>query len=173
MAKRAASHRKAKKTVAKRKTAKRKTVKRKSVRRTAPKRKKAKRAAVRRVTSRAAFDLTRPAEEEALKAELDAAITAFNTRRTQLLKKAFDEGGDAAVAALEQQHDTLRTAFFDLLKRQLDRNNAQYVELTTVATKETAALKSAIESLANVASILKLATSVVRLIGKVTTVLGV
>jgi len=115
---------------------------------------------------------TPPAGEEKLKSELDAAISAFNSRRTAILKKAFDEGGDEQVAKLEQQQEALRAAFFELLKKQLDRNNAQYVELTTSATRETTALKAAIESLANVANILNRAASVVKLVGKVTTVLA-
>lgn len=181
MAKRAASRRKSKRSAgrrtAARKTTTRKTAKRKSTKQKSAKRSAVKRRAVKRVTAvvataRVALDVTAPANEEQLKTELDAAISAFNVRRAPLLKKAFDEGGDAAVTALEQQHDALRTAFFDLLRRQLDRNNAQFEELTKAATQETVALKEAIESLEKVTSIIKRATSVVGMIGKVITVLG-
>jgi len=168
---------------AKRKTAKTRTTKRAATKRSAKKRttatrKPAKRETAKRETAQPTTARGAPldaivSDEEQLKAELDLAITAFNTRRTALLREAFDEGGDAAVASLQQQHDALRSAFFELLKRQLDRNNAQFVALTSAATLEAAALTSAIESLANVASIIRLAASVVGLIGKVTTVLGV
>lgn len=112
-------------------------------------------------------------KEEELKAELDGAIRAFNRRRSELLQKALAEGGDAAVAQLEAQHDALRDAFFDLLKRQLDRNNERFAELTTAASSEAEKLRKAIDSLARIASVLNLFASVIGLVGRVVTVLGV
>ena len=78
-----------------------------------------------------------------------------------------------AVAKLEEQHDALRNAFFDLLKRELDKNNDRFAELTGAASSEAENLKNAIDSIARIASILRLFASVIGLVGRVVAVLGV
>jgi hypothetical protein len=113
------------------------------------------------------------ASEEELKATLDAAIRTFNRNRQALLKKAFDEGGDALVSQLEARYDNLRQAYFTLLKQQLNKNHPLYEQLTHAAASESEQLKKSIAALERIAAIITLAASTVALLGEITRVLAV
>lgn len=111
--------------------------------------------------------------EEQLKASLNNAITAFNSNRAKILQLAFNAGGQEAVSGLEQKYDDLRQAYFDILKKQLNQNNAQYLQLITSANSEAAKLTTSINQLNNINDIINLVTSVVSLAGTVISVLGI
>jgi hypothetical protein len=113
-----------------------------------------------------------PKSEEQLKADLDTTIRTFNRNRQALLKKAFDEGGDALVADLETTYDNLRQAYFTLLKQQLNKNHPQYETLTKAAVSESEALRKSIASLERIAAILNLAASTLATLARITAVLA-
>ena len=98
--------------------------------------------------------------EEKLKAALNQAITDFNNSRSKILKLAFNEGGQEAVTNLENQYDALRNAYFDLLKKQLDKNNDQYEKLVVSTREEAEKLTVSIQKLNQINDIIQLVTSV-------------
>jgi hypothetical protein len=107
-----------------------------------------------------------------LKLELSHAIEAFNAKRVAILEKAFAEGGDDAVAILENKYDDLRGAFLDILQRELDRNHARYVELTAEAKTQTEQLQASIDSLDRTASILNGIAGVIGAVAKISSALA-
>lgn len=111
-------------------------------------------------------------EQELLNA-LEKSIESFNKNRVAILKKAFDEGGDDLVSKLEQEHEDLRAAHFEVLRRQLDRNNGRYEELLKEATAEAAAVEKSIAKLERVTKVLNAMTQAVSVVGRALIVLGV
>lgn len=110
--------------------------------------------------------------EDELKKCLANAIEAFNKNRVPILKKAFEEGGDDAVAQLEREYDSLRDAYFEILQRQLDRNHHRYDELTMAVISEAQSLEKAITSFEEVVNVIKLFGKTISLIGQVVIILG-
>jgi histidinol dehydrogenase len=111
--------------------------------------------------------------ERELLEKLDSSIKAFNKQRVAILKKAFEEEGDRAVSDLEKEYDVLRDAYFEILKRQLDRNNNRYEELMGEALSEAGSLEKAIARLESVGQILKIMAQTVSLVGRILIVLGI
>lgn len=113
-----------------------------------------------------------PLPDEELKAKLRKAIETFNINRVALLKKAFQEGGDAQVDELLKEHDDLRDAFFEILARQLDRNSVRYLELVGKANNTTDQLQASIDKLDKIADIIDKTASVISAVGRALVVLG-
>lgn len=110
--------------------------------------------------------------EEQLKITISQAIGEFNNKRAAILQLAFNNGGQDAVKKVEQEYDALRDAYFEILRRQLDKNNHLYEQLISAANKETENLRASVAQLNNINSIIDLATSVINLVGRVILVLG-
>lgn len=111
--------------------------------------------------------------EEQLKLTLSQAIGAFNSNRAAILQLAHTNGGQAAVIKVEQEYDALRDAYFEILRRQLDKNNHLYEQLLIAVNSETEKLKVSVNQLNNINSITTLATTVINLVGRILIVLGV
>jgi len=111
--------------------------------------------------------------EEQLKLTLSQAIGEFNSNRAAILLLAHTTGGQAAVIKVEQEYDALRDAYFEILRRQLDKNNHLYEQLITAANSETEKLKASINQLNNINDITNLATAVINLVGRSLIVLGI
>lgn len=113
-----------------------------------------------------------PLPDEELKAKLSKAIETFNRNRVVLLKNAFQEGGDLQVDQLLNENDDLRDTFFEILQRQLDRNNHRYLELVGKANDTTDQLQTSIDSLDKIASVINNMASVISAVGRALIVLG-
>lgn len=111
--------------------------------------------------------------EEQLKLALSQAIGEFNNNRAAILQLANTSGGQAAIIKVEQEYDALRDAYFEILRRQLDKNNHLYEQLINVANSETERLRASVNQLNNINDIINLATAVVSLVGRILIVLGV
>ncbi|NWJ52094.1 MAG: hypothetical protein HXX14_14660 [Bacteroidetes bacterium] len=111
--------------------------------------------------------------DEQLKITLGQVIAEFSNNRAKILQSAFNNGGEAEVDKLEQEYDVLRDAYFEILKRQLDKNNHLYEQLTSSAIAETDRLKDSVQQMNNINEIISLTTSVINLVGRVILVLGV
>lgn len=111
--------------------------------------------------------------EEGLKAALSQAIAGFNNKRSEILQAAFSNGGQESVNKIEQEYDALRDAYFELLKRELDKNNHLYERLISAASTETGKLGKSVEQISNINNIIDLTTSVVNLLGRIIIVLGI
>jgi hypothetical protein len=111
--------------------------------------------------------------EEQLKLALSQAIDEFNNNRDAILQLANTSGGQAAIIKVEQEYDALRDAYFEILRRQLDKNNHLYDQLINVANSETERLRASVNQLNNINDIINLATAVVSLVGQILIVLGV
>lgn len=111
--------------------------------------------------------------EEQLKFTLSQAIGEFNNNRAAILQLANTNGGQVAVHKVEQEYDALRDAYFEILKRQLDKNNYLYDQLTTSANNETEKLRASLNQLNNINDIINLSTTVINLVGRILIVLGV
>jgi len=111
--------------------------------------------------------------EEELKARLSKAISEFNNNRYKILKLAYDSGGNSAVQKAEEEYDALRDAYFEILRRQLDKNNHLYEQLIKNANTETNKLTESIQQLENINKIIELTAAVVNLIGRIIITLGI
>jgi DNA gyrase inhibitor GyrI len=111
--------------------------------------------------------------EEQLKLALSQAIGEFNINRAAILQLANTSGGQAAIIKVEQEYDALRDAYFEILRRQLDKNNYLYEQLIDVANSETERLRASVNQLNNINDIINLSTAVVNLVGRILIVLGV
>lgn len=111
--------------------------------------------------------------EETLKTKMDDAISGFNNRRSEILEAAYAQGGRDAVTALVQQYDALRDIYFELLRHELDANNALYGQLTADTLAEAEKLQESVNQLDNINELIGAATAVTNLIGRMITVLAV
>lgn len=111
--------------------------------------------------------------EEELKAALKQAINLYYSNQSELLKQAFASGGNAAVEKMSREQDALRDAYFDLLKKQLDKHNPQYDSLISQTGVEAEKLQSSLTELNNIGEVIRLLSSVVQLVGNLIIVLGV
>jgi len=114
-----------------------------------------------------------PSPDEQLKVKLAKSIESFNKQRVDILRRAFDQGGDPEVEQLLEEQDALRDAYFEILQRQLDSNNARYVELVGKADKATQNLQNSIDTFDRVNAIIDKISSVVTAVGKALIVLGI
>ncbi len=111
--------------------------------------------------------------EEQFKMALSQAITDFNTSRLKILQLVFEAGGQEAVTKIEQQYDALRNTYFEILKKQLDKNNDQYGKLIKAAQEESEKLKASIQDLNQINDIIKLVGSVFDLAETILKVLAI
>jgi hypothetical protein len=105
--------------------------------------------------------------EEQLKQALSEAINGFNNKRAAILQLANTNGGQDAITNAEEQFDALRNAYFQILQKQLDNNNADYQQLITAANTETDKLNNSITQLNNINDIIELTTAVASLVGRI------
>lgn len=111
--------------------------------------------------------------EELLKIALAGAIGEFSANRAAILELAFANGGQEVVQKLESEYDVLRDAYFEILKRQLDRNNHLYGQLIKAANEEVENLKTSIKQVNNINDIIQLTSTVINLVGRILIVLGI
>lgn len=105
--------------------------------------------------------------EQQLKLALSQAIDEFNNNRASILKLAFDSGGQNAVTKAEQEYDKLRDTYFEILRKQLDKNNHLYEELIAAANSKTEKLIASVNQLNNINEIINLITAVTKLVGRI------
>jgi len=110
---------------------------------------------------------------EELQQRIMNAIVAYNRRRAQVLQQAFTDGGVDLVEALEREYDTLRDAYFELVRTQLDQNNHRYQQLTEQAAATAGEIEQSVSSLTSTTQLLNTIAGVVNLIGRVLIVLGI
>lgn len=110
--------------------------------------------------------------QAALTAEMQRALDTYDAQRATLLEKAFEEGGADAVSKLEDEHQALRDALFELLKRQLVANSAQFPTLIDDTLTATKAITSSINSLSSAAKVLGNITQAINLAGRLVVLFG-
>jgi hypothetical protein len=110
---------------------------------------------------------------ENLKSSLSNTMSSYERNRAQILKKAFDEGGDNVVSALEKEYQTMRDAYFELLRKELDANNHNYDELLDNTNLEAENLKNSVDNLASINQIIQNATNLISSIGRIIITLGI
>lgn len=110
---------------------------------------------------------------EELQVQIMNAIAAYNQHRAQILQDALNHGGAPLVEQLEGEYEALRDAYFELIRRQLDRNNHRYDQLTQEAASTASAIEQSVTSLANTTQILNTIAGAVNLIGRILIVLGI
>jgi len=104
---------------------------------------------------------------------LSQTIGEFNSKRSEILQLAYKEGGHEAVNRVVNEYDVLRDAYFEIVRRQLDRNNHQYEQLINIANSETEKLRRSVSQLRSAIEIINLSGVVISLIGRILIVLGI
>lgn len=104
---------------------------------------------------------------------LSQTIGEFNNKRSEILQLAFKEGGHDAVNRVVNEYDVLRDAYFEIVRRQLDRNNHQYEQLINAANYETEKLRRSVSQLRSAIEIINLSGVVISLIGRILIILGI
>jgi hypothetical protein len=97
---------------------------------------------------------------------LTRAIDSFETKKASILEKAFQEGGAALVVELVNEVEALKDARFELLRANLDKNNAAFSALVERFKDETEALGDSIKRLQTIAKVLEGIANVVNLIAR-------
>lgn len=110
--------------------------------------------------------------QAALATEMQKALDTYDAQRATLLEKAFEEGGASAVSKLEDEHQALRDALFELMKRQLVANSAQFPSLMDDTINATKAITSSINSLSTTAKVLGNITQTINLVGRLVVLFG-
>src|SRR5215471_11654111 len=110
--------------------------------------------------------------QTALISEMQNALDRYDEQRATLLQNAFDQGGADAVAKLEDEHQALRDSLFELMKRQLVANSAQFPTLMDDTISATKAITSSINSLSKISDVLGNITQVVNLVGRLVLLFG-
>lgn len=111
--------------------------------------------------------------EEHLRVLLSQTIGEFNSKRSEILQLAYKEGGHEAVNRVVNEYDVLRDAYFEIVRRQLDRNNHQYEQLINIANSETEKLRRSVSQLRSVGEIITLSGVVINLLGRILIILGI
>ncbi|AGY54564.1 hypothetical protein BRDCF_p1937 [Bacteroidales bacterium CF] len=111
--------------------------------------------------------------EEHLRVLLSQTIGEFNNKRSEILQLAYKEGGREAVDKVINEHNVLRDAYFEIVRRQLDRNNYQYEQLINIANSETEKLRRSVSQLRSVGEIITLSGVVINLLGRILIILGI
>lgn len=104
---------------------------------------------------------------------LSQTIGEFNNKRSEILQLAYKEGGREAVDKVINEHNVLRDAYFEIVRRQLDRNNHQYEQLINAANYETEKLRRSVSQLRSAIEIINLSGVVISLIGRILIILGI
>lgn len=105
--------------------------------------------------------------EEELKSTLKKAIENYTDNLGTIKRLAFRNGGRIAVDKVAQQLEELRNIYFEILKKELDKNNVSYVQLIEEANSEGAKLSISVNQLNNINDIVNITTSVVNLSGQI------
>ena len=113
-----------------------------------------------------------PPTMDDVKQAISDAIDAFNSNRYDILQAAFKEGGRTEVDSLNQEYDTLRDAYFELVNRELDENNGQYADLTQQASAATLRLTQVVAAFATASQVVNAMASVIDIVGRVIMILG-
>jgi ABC-type transporter Mla subunit MlaD len=98
---------------------------------------------------------------------LTAAISEFDQNLSEILKKAFDEGGDAQVLAVVQARQSLIDARWEIRNKQLEEALEGLSKITKEFRKEAENLQKAIDDLKSVADVLNKVAQVVGLVGRI------
>jgi hypothetical protein len=107
-----------------------------------------------------------------LAAEMQRALDTYDAQRATLLERAFEQGGADAVSKLEDEHQALRDALFELIKRQLVANSAQFPNLIADTLAATKAITTSINGLAATANVLGNITKAINLVGRLVVLFG-
>ena len=92
---------------------------------------------------------------EELHVNIRNAMAAFNLRRAAILQKAFEEGGDDLVLALEGEFDAMRDARFEIVQREFDENNDEFAEVAERAKTQAEAIEASVNSLTSTQTVLE------------------
>jgi hypothetical protein len=103
---------------------------------------------------------------------MQAALDTYDSQRATLLERAFAEGGADTVSKLEDEHQALRDALFELMNRQLVANSAQFPNLIADTLAATKAITSSINSLSAIANVLGNITQAINLAGRLVVLFG-
>jgi hypothetical protein len=114
---------------------------------------------------------TKTVKENTLES-IDASLVKYESRRADILEKAFQEEGSAKVKELENEYQALQDAYYELLNRQLAANSAKFPDLMKQTVDATKEINASVDSLNNVAKILNSMTKTVNLIGRVLILFG-
>jgi hypothetical protein len=106
-------------------------------------------------------------------ADLIAALNKYESNRSVLLQRAFDEGGVDSVTALEDEYQALQDSYYDLLNRQLISNSAKYSSLMDETLAATDAIKRSIDGLQRISNVLSAMAKTVDLVGRALVLFGV
>jgi hypothetical protein len=107
-----------------------------------------------------------------LKSRISNAIAQYASNRPQILKAAFENGGQAQIQLVESEHDALQDAYDELIHRELDDNNSKYEGLLAEAIAETKSLNTDIKGLKDIATIIQDITTVVNIVGRLVMITG-
>jgi hypothetical protein len=110
--------------------------------------------------------------QAALAKEMQTALDSYDIQRAALLDRAFKEGGADAVLKLEDEHQALRDALFELMSRQLLANSAKFPSLLDDTIAAAKAITSSIDKLTSIAKVLGNITQVVNLVGRLVVLFG-
>ncbi len=108
-----------------------------------------------------------------LKSSILQAINVYEQDRAKILKEAFNEGGGDLVNDLENEHDALRDAYYEVFRKELDQNHTQFTVLlqkTKVATNE---IEKSIKNLRTATDVLNALGTAINLIGRVLIILSI
>ncbi|MCI0663189.1 MAG: hypothetical protein L0220_19150 [Acidobacteria bacterium] len=101
-----------------------------------------------------------------------AALSEYNLHRTDILDKAFSDGGSALVMQIEDARNALKDAYYELVRTQLDRNHQQYALITEQAKREAKALEQDIRALRSIGEVIGKFGQIIDTVGRILIVLG-
>lgn len=110
--------------------------------------------------------------EDELKEKIVEQLVAINLNRSDLLDKAYSEGGIAKIIEFEDAYDALQDSYYEIVQRRLNQAHHRYEELTQTATTATSAIEQSIQQLESVSSIIGKINTAVSTIGQILIVLG-
>ena len=122
------------------------------------------------ITTGFALDMT--SQQEELIQRITEALTAYETRRVEIVAKAFEEGGNDLVQKVEDEYIALRDARREIRRHQLDENHEKYQELTDAAIAETKAINVAVARLESAAKVMNQMAGAISILGRVLIILG-
>lgn len=110
--------------------------------------------------------------KKTLQQRTQAAVLAYNTNRSRLVKEAAKSGGAEAVAVIEEEYTALCNAAFALKRAALKRNHRRYRRLLSEATESVSHTQHLIEEAAAISAVLDGMAKAVTLLGRVLLLLG-
>jgi hypothetical protein len=108
-----------------------------------------------------------PDQKVVLQGGIKSDVETYNKKRSQILKKAYEEGGPEAVASLEDEYVALCNADFELTRHELQVNHPKYAELLGNATVCTKTLQSSMDKLDTTVKVLDCMSKLVNVIGRI------